>query len=108
MTEQYRPRPTREAPAARGSTARRIVAEVGTITDRTNDGRRSTMTGNGRSNGQAAHLTPEERAALGKQARASVPRSSQGEWSPAPDRRDPVEILEEQGASRIQELVPIR
>jgi uncharacterized protein (DUF2252 family) len=66
------------------------------------------MTGNGRSNGQAAHLTPEERAALGKQARGSVPRSSQGEWSPAPDRRDPVEILEEQGASRIQDLVPIR
>jgi len=66
------------------------------------------MTGNGRSNGQAAHLTPEERAALGKQARGSVPRSSNAEWSPAPDRRDPVEILEEQAVSRVQDLVPIR
>jgi uncharacterized protein (DUF2252 family) len=66
------------------------------------------MTGNGRSSGQKAHLTPEERAALGKRARASVPRSSHADWSPASDRRDPVEILEEQAASRVQDLVPIR
>ena len=31
-----------------------------------------------------------------------------GEWVPTSDRRDPVELLEEQAASRVPELVPIR
>ena len=39
---------------------------------------------------------------------AHVPRSAQGEWAPPADRADPVEILIEQGKSRIQELLPIR
>src|SRR3954468_6872097 len=64
------------------------------------------MTGNG--GRRAQHLTPEERAALGKQARATAPRGSHADWSPSSDRRDPVEILEEQATSRVQELVPIR
>ena len=55
-----------------------------------------------------AHLTPEERAARGKAARAETPRSSHGDWEPAADRSDPVELLEEQSASRVPELVPIR
>ena len=54
------------------------------------------------------HLTPGERAARGKAARAVAPRSGQGDWEPASDRRDPVELLEEQAASRVPELVPIR
>jgi uncharacterized protein (DUF2252 family) len=54
------------------------------------------------------HFTPEERAARGKAARAEVPRSSHGDWEPASDRRDPVELLQEQAASRVPELVPIR
>ena len=54
------------------------------------------------------HPTPGERAAEGKAARAVAPRSGQGEWEPASDRRDPVELLEEQSASRVPELVPIR
>src|SRR5690242_11112612 len=67
------------------------------------------MSRNGRTATQTMqHLTPEERAALGKEARASVPRRSQAEWSPPPDRRDPVEILQEQATSRVAELVPIR
>ena len=37
-----------------------------------------------------------------------APRSGHGEWEPASDRRDPVELLEEQAASRVRELVPIR
>ena len=37
-----------------------------------------------------------------------APRSGQGDWEPASDRPDPVELLEEQAASRVQELVPIR
>ena len=54
------------------------------------------------------HLTPGERAAQGKAARAVAPRSGHGDWEPASDRRDPVELLEEQAASRVPELVPIR
>ena len=54
------------------------------------------------------HPTPEERAARGKAARADVPRSVHGAWEPAGNRRDPVELLEEQASSRVPELVPIR
>jgi uncharacterized protein (DUF2252 family) len=49
-----------------------------------------------------------ERAAAGKAAREKVPRSSHGEWKPPARRRDPVEVLEDQAKSRVQELVPIR
>ena len=54
------------------------------------------------------HLTVDERIARGRGARARVPRSSHGRWEPAPDRPDPIALLEEQGASRVPELVPIR
>ena len=54
------------------------------------------------------HPTPRERAARGKAARRDVPRSVHGDWVPASARRDPVELLEEQAASRVPELVPIR
>ena len=54
------------------------------------------------------HFTTAERAARGKAARAEVPRSAHGEWEPAPHRPDPVELLEEQAATRVPELVPIR
>jgi uncharacterized protein (DUF2252 family) len=52
--------------------------------------------------------TPSERAAFGKQARATVPRSRHGEWEPPSYRTDPLEILELQAVTRIPELVPIR
>ena len=52
--------------------------------------------------------TAEERAARGKAARAEVPRSAHADWEPAAQRRDPVELLEEQAASRVPELVPLR
>jgi uncharacterized protein (DUF2252 family) len=54
------------------------------------------------------HPTVAERVERGKAARGEVPRSVHGEWEPASDRRDPIEILEEQGRSRVSELVPIR
>ena len=37
-----------------------------------------------------------------------TPRSGHGEWEPASNRADPVELLEAQAASRVRELVPIR
>ena len=49
-----------------------------------------------------------DKKAAGKDARAAVPRSSHAQWSPAPDRRDPVSLLEEQNADRVDWLVPIR
>jgi uncharacterized protein (DUF2252 family) len=52
--------------------------------------------------------TPEERAARGKAARSEAPRSSHAEWSPSADRRSPVDIIEEQNAPRVPELVPVR
>jgi len=56
----------------------------------------------------APHPTVEERSAAGRAARKAVPRSSHREWAPAADRRDPVDMLEEQGATRVPELVPVR
>jgi uncharacterized protein (DUF2252 family) len=52
--------------------------------------------------------TAEERAARGKAARAELPRSAHAFWEPGAQRRDPVELLEEQGASRLPDLVPLR
>ena len=57
---------------------------------------------------KVSHFTTAERAARGKAARADVPRRTHGDWEPSPSRPDPVELLEEQAASRVPELVPIR
>jgi uncharacterized protein (DUF2252 family) len=54
------------------------------------------------------HATPGERAASGRAVRVDVPRSGHADWEPASDRQDPVELLEEQAASRVPELVPVR
>ena len=60
------------------------------------------------SGGKLSHLSLRERAERGKEKRAEVPRRVHGEWAAASARRDPVELLEEQAASRVPELVPIR
>ena len=52
--------------------------------------------------------TIEERFQLGKELRKKFPRIAQGEYRPAPDRADPVSILEEQAKTRLPDLVPIR
>jgi uncharacterized protein (DUF2252 family) len=52
--------------------------------------------------------TPHESAARGKAARAELPRSAHGRWEPAPMRRDPVDLLEDQARTRLPELGPIR
>jgi len=53
-------------------------------------------------------LTPAERAARGKAARAEVPRDSHAVFDPPSDRADPIALLEEQARSRVPELVPVR
>jgi uncharacterized protein (DUF2252 family) len=54
------------------------------------------------------HPDVAKRIALGRAARAEVPRGAHGSWSPPDDRPSPVELLEQQSASRVPELVPIR
>ena len=53
-------------------------------------------------------LSVAQHEAAGKAAREHTPRSCHGEWSAAEDREDPIAILEAQGTSRVQELLPIR
>lgn len=53
-------------------------------------------------------MTPEERAAVGKEARSRVPRSAHGSWAPAADRPDPVATLRAQESYRIASLLPLR
>ena len=53
-------------------------------------------------------MSLKERAARGKAERTEVPRGVHGEWLAPSRRRDPVELLAEQAASRVPELVPSR
>ena len=57
---------------------------------------------------EVGRLTPAERAARGKAARAQVPRDSHAVFDPPADRPDPIGLLEEQARSRVPELVPVR
>ena len=52
--------------------------------------------------------SPEERVARGKDLRKQAPRSSHGDWTPAPDRPDPLSLLQAQDEGRIQHLLPIK
>ncbi|MGD9956607.1 MAG: DUF2252 domain-containing protein [Candidatus Nanopelagicales bacterium] len=52
--------------------------------------------------------TVEQQAERGKAARKALPRTAHALLDLPADRRDPVEVLQEQAASRVQELLPIR
>ncbi|MFE0548014.1 DUF2252 domain-containing protein [Streptomyces pilosus] len=56
----------------------------------------------------SAFPSPAERAAHGRSVRKRVPRSSHGSFEAAPGRRDPVDVIERQSATRLPELVPVR
>lgn len=53
-------------------------------------------------------LSVKERFALGKSQRKQAPRSSHGDWTPAPDRPDPLSLLQAQDKGRLQALLPIK
>jgi len=55
-----------------------------------------------------ARLSPAERAARGKAARAVAPRVSHAVFDPPPGWPDPLALLAEQGKSQVPELVPLR
>ena len=57
---------------------------------------------------EVGRLTPAERVARGKAARAEVPRESHAEFDPSSDRLDPIGLLEQQAKTRVPELVPVR
>ncbi len=54
------------------------------------------------------HRTEAESKASGKEARVKCPRDSHATFEAAPDRPDPVSLLEGQATTRVPELVPIR
>ena len=51
---------------------------------------------------------PNERREIGKAKREQVPLSSHSEWHPAPDRPDPVSLLQAQDEGRVPQLLPIK
>jgi uncharacterized protein (DUF2252 family) len=53
-------------------------------------------------------MSPDERAARGRAIRTEVPRRSHADFEPAADRPDPVDLLKQQSAGRLLDLVPIR
>jgi uncharacterized protein (DUF2252 family) len=57
---------------------------------------------------ERAQLQHGESAERGRAARKDTPRTAHGDWTPAPDRPDPVAVLSAQTATRLAELVPIR
>ena len=54
------------------------------------------------------HPSRAERVATGRACREAVPRRSHATLGPGAGHRDPVELLEQQAANRIPELLPIR
>ena len=54
------------------------------------------------------YLTPDERFANGRALRDKLPRRLHAGWKAHEGRRDPVEIVAESNAGRIEELIPIR
>ena len=58
--------------------------------------------------GRTPATTLSERQTLGAEWRNRIPLGAHAEWQPPANRPDPVEILIEQGKSRIPELLPVR
>ncbi len=56
----------------------------------------------------APPLPRAERYAAGRARRHAVGRQAHAAWQAAPDRANPVAVLEAQGATRIAELLPVR
>jgi uncharacterized protein (DUF2252 family) len=68
------------------------------------------MTGqeSGRLPPQTHSLSVPERIALGRSLRQRLARRDHAHWKPHDKRRDPIDILIEQGQSRLPDLLPLR
>jgi uncharacterized protein (DUF2252 family) len=58
--------------------------------------------------GAVSHLTVEERRARGRALREQTPRTSHAFWAEAPNRPDPIALLEAQATTRLPDLIPLR
>ncbi len=58
--------------------------------------------------GRTGAVDRGDRRAWGRSLREEVPCAVHGDWAPAKDRPDPISVLERQGESRVQDLLPIR
>ena len=56
----------------------------------------------------AQELTRAERRQKGKSLRDKTPRTSHGDWQPAADRPNPLDLLQAQDEGRLQRLLPIK
>ena len=56
----------------------------------------------------SSYRSVRERRELGKSARRQTPRSSHAEWSAESANRDPIQLIEQQNADRLDWLVPVR
>ena len=50
----------------------------------------------------------QQRAEIGRVLRRQVPRRLHGEWKPAADRPDPIDVVRARNRGRQQRLIPIR
>jgi uncharacterized protein (DUF2252 family) len=57
---------------------------------------------------QIQEQTSAERYKMGKSLRQKAPRSSHGDWQPAADRSNPLDLLQAQDEGRLQHLLPIK
>ena len=57
---------------------------------------------------ETPYLSVEERGDKGRALRYAVPRASHSGWKAPKRRRDPVELLIESNAGRVERLIPIR
>ena len=62
----------------------------------------------GASSSVVPRATPAELRAKGKKLRQRCPRSWHAIWKAPPDRRDPVDLVEDANVGRLLKLVPIR
>ena len=54
------------------------------------------------------NLTRKERKKTGKALRKQVPRNIHGDWAPAVDRQNPLDLLQAQDKRRLAHLLPIK
>ena len=54
------------------------------------------------------HVSNKERYAIGKALRKKCPREAHGDWKPAKNRPDPVDLVLESDKGRIENLTPLR
>ena len=57
---------------------------------------------------ESDYVSRADRMSEGQSRRTNASRKTHAGWTPPPERRDPVEVLEETNQGRVPELIPIR